>query len=276
MLHLSSLSQPAIKIPLWLTDSTDSRLMPATLYFGFDSNATSCIDTSLGEVFMFTECGLMSQRCAQFFPPPIAQYCGDETDFPVFSDYRTLTGFSQSDTFSFGFVGKFPVTVHWTSSIMSKYLNRAQMVDFISFISGLPVKYSADMLTCDSLVISDRKYWKFIIITGDPKITDVDERLVNKLPLMANLQQNYPNPFNPQTKIDYSLAHRSYVLLRIYDILGRDVRTLVNRIEEPGVKTVAFDGNTLPSGIYFYRLEAVNVDNPRKVFTQIKKMELIQ
>jgi hypothetical protein len=70
------------------------------------------------------------------------------------------------------------------------------------------------------------------------------------------LSQNYPNPFNAQTRIEYSLASPSQVNLEIYDILGRRIETLVNEIQQPGVQSVIWDAEDMPSGIYFYRIQA--------------------
>ncbi len=80
-----------------------------------------------------------------------------------------------------------------------------------------------------------------------------------------SLAQNYPNPFNPTTTISYELPKQSQVTLKIFDILGCDVLTLVNRIEEPGYRSVVFNAQGLPSGIYFYRLQAGNFTETRKL-----------
>ena len=76
------------------------------------------------------------------------------------------------------------------------------------------------------------------------------------IPSAFALLQNYPNPFNPTTTISYQLPAQSHVTLRVYDVLGREVETLVNRVEQPGYKSVTFDGGNLASGMYFYRLQA--------------------
>ncbi|MDX1671778.1 MAG: T9SS type A sorting domain-containing protein, partial [Balneolaceae bacterium] len=91
-----------------------------------------------------------------------------------------------------------------------------------------------------------------------------DEALVE-----FSLLPNYPNPFNPSTTIKYKVASKSTVRLNVYDILGRQVQTLVNKEQQPGIYTVRFDGSRLASGVYFIRVQA----GP---FTQIRKMTLIK
>ncbi len=77
-----------------------------------------------------------------------------------------------------------------------------------------------------------------------------------QLPASFALFQNYPNPFNPTTTISYELSANSYVTLQVYDVLGREVATLMNERENAGSHNVRFDASKLPSGVYFYRLQA--------------------
>ncbi|HUI30987.1 MAG TPA: T9SS type A sorting domain-containing protein [Candidatus Acidoferrales bacterium] len=82
---------------------------------------------------------------------------------------------------------------------------------------------------------------------------------------LFSLNQNYPNPFNPSTVISYQLPVNSQVTLKVYDVLGREVATLVNARQTPGEHSVTFDARNLPSGIYFYRISAGGYTATRKM-----------
>ena len=105
------------------------------------------------------------------------------------------------------------------------------------------------------------------------KLTDVVKNDLGLVPKEFNLEQNYPNPFNPSTIIKYSIPsvgkrHVSSVQLKVYDLLGCEVATLVNNEQKPGEYEVNFDANELASGLYFYRMAANG-------FTKTKKMILL-
>ena len=84
-----------------------------------------------------------------------------------------------------------------------------------------------------------------------------------------NLAQNYPNPFNPTTKISYNIVKLGLVTLKVYDILGREILTLVNEVQAPGQKNVEFNAVNLPSGVYFYTINSGD-------FRDTKKMMLVK
>ena len=85
------------------------------------------------------------------------------------------------------------------------------------------------------------------------------------VPLAYQLMQNYPNPFNPTTAISYQLPAISFVTLKVFDVLGREVAVLVNDVRQPGVYTVRWDASSFPSGVYLYRLEAGDFRAARKL-----------
>lgn len=70
------------------------------------------------------------------------------------------------------------------------------------------------------------------------------------------VHQNYPNPFNPATTISFVISHQLFVRLKVYDVLGREVATLLNEVKQPGEYSVTWDAGNIPSGVYFYRLQA--------------------
>ncbi len=87
------------------------------------------------------------------------------------------------------------------------------------------------------------------------EVTGVNE-VGNKIPKEFHLSQNYPNPFNPTTVISYDLPKKSHVLVAVYDVLGREVKTLVDENQQAGSYRVTLDASDLPSGVYFYRITA--------------------
>lgn len=96
-------------------------------------------------------------------------------------------------------------------------------------------------------------------------IIEVDIRV----PTEFSLKQNYPNPFNPSTTINYSIGEKGVVNLKVYDILGKEVSTLVNETQEAGNYSIKFNASQLPSGIYFYRITSGN-------YTATKKLLLLK
>jgi hypothetical protein len=102
-----------------------------------------------------------------------------------------------------------------------------------------------------------------VLIYSYNKTTDVgDER--DNYPNNFWLSQNYPNPFNPITKIQYALGKRQFISLKVYDILGRQVATLVNEEKSAGSYTIEFNAGELSSGIYFYQLKAGDFISTKK------------
>ena len=93
-----------------------------------------------------------------------------------------------------------------------------------------------------------------------------------KMPMSFSLAQNYPNPFNPSTKIDFSIPVDSKVMLKVYNVLGEEVTSLLNSNISAGNYSIDFNASNLNSGVYFYRLEASGIDGYH--FSTIRKMIL--
>ncbi len=107
-------------------------------------------------------------------------------------------------------------------------------------------------------------------------VTSVREMRGDNVPEDFSLNQNYPNPFNPGTKIKFSIPHQSKVIIKVYDLLGKEVETLVNEEKPVGIYEVAWNAANLPSGVYFYQLKAAPVGGQVGSFITTKKMILLK
>jgi len=112
------------------------------------------------------------------------------------------------------------------------------------------------------------------VLYGDTTLTGINQ-ISTEVPSSYSLSQNYPNPFNPRTKIRFNIqksefrSQNSEVTLKVYDVMGREVQTLVNEKLHPGTYETSFDGSYFSSGVYFYRLQTEN-------FSETKRMLLIK
>ncbi len=97
----------------------------------------------------------------------------------------------------------------------------------------------------------------------------VEEKYISEIPTKFELYQNYPNPFNPTTTIEFDLPEKVHVRLVVYDVLGREIKRLVDEELGAGKYEVKFDASNLSSGIYFYVLDAGK-------FRGVKKMVLMK
>ncbi len=103
------------------------------------------------------------------------------------------------------------------------------------------------------------------------------ESKVTEIPTEFRLEQNYPNPFNPSTMISFQLPEAVHVNLKIYDVLGREVATLVNEFKNAGSYSVSWNATGLPSGVYFYRMQAHPLNNGQAGnYTETKKLLLLK
>ena len=101
--------------------------------------------------------------------------------------------------------------------------------------------------------------------TGKDPLASAVENAGGSLPGEFKLSQNYPNPFNPETRIEYSVPIRSQISLKVFNLLGQVVMTLVNEVQQPGNYSATLNASGLTSGVYFYKLESGNVSLSKKL-----------
>ncbi len=117
--------------------------------------------------------------------------------------------------------------------------------------------------------IANTQAWNTSSAGGEEEDNLISEQSSSNIPVEFSLKQNYPNPFNPNTNIQYDLPSDNFVSIKIFDVMGREISVLVNDFKTAGRYSVGFNGANLSSGIYYYKIEAGN-------FTQVRKMLLIK
>jgi hypothetical protein len=155
-----------------------------------------------------------------------------------------------------------PIKIKFNTSVgdtLVTIFNDAQNQNFQFNVDGDPQS-----------IVFDYGNW---ILKNLSPITQVDGQIV---PDEFSLEQNYPNPFNPSTTLEYALGSKAYVTLKIFNILGKEVTTLVNVEQDAGSYVVEFDASKLESGVYFYSLEATPRGGQAGVFAETKKMILMK
>jgi len=146
----------------------------------------------------------------------------------------------------------------WTSETFD-------ITDYVSELSQIKIRFrlSSDYLTNDDgWYVDDIKVSSYNL---DPVGISSNNEIVNSF----SLSQNYPNPFNPVTNLEFGISELGFVTLKIYDILGKEVATLVNENLKPGTYKYNFNASNLSSGIYFYRIKALD-------FVQTRSMMLLK
>ena len=133
---------------------------------------------------------------------------------------------------------------------LTKGIGPAQIGDDQSY--GVAVYTSYDLV-----------YAKIDGIQYGSEVTSTDKTV--QAPVSFLLFQNYPNPFNPTTTITYSLPKSSFVTLKCYDLLGREITTLVNEEKHKGTYKVTWNAQNIPSGVYFYKFTAGEYSNVKKM-----------
>lgn len=139
----------------------------------------------------------------------------------------------------------------------------------LGFISSISCEFSCASSKLVYALIDGEEYGIKISSLNEPKASTVPSKFI--------LLQNYPNPFNPMTKVKYEIPERSFVTIRVYDVLGKEIATLVNEEKHAGEYEVEFNAAKLSSGIYFYKLQAGDPSTGSgQSFIQTKKMVLLR
>jgi hypothetical protein len=256
-------AQPRFEVPLTVTDG----VMTQILYFGILPGGHYCIDES----------DSMNGHIEQFFIPPEgsvfdARFVRPRIEvYPCFDqgspcDFRPFISVIQKDTFRVKSQLGIGTTMllSWPANLATRF---TQMT--LRYFDQVAItNVNVNMLTNTSADVTN---------AGDPATATI---YAGELPLSVGqasrdvpdgfaLKQNYPNPFNPSTKIRFSVPGKGYVSLKVFDLLGKEVATLVNEQLVPGDYERAFNAEGLTSGVYFYRLQAGG-------FVQTKKLLLLR
>ena len=135
----------------------------------------------------------------------------------------------------------------------------------VSTLKEYPSQMTLMAFSPTNMQVVTGTYEGSVILWNVPNITGVASS--NKLTdfWSVKMSQNYPNPFNPSTTISYQLSKLSHVTLKVFDVLGREVATLINAEQTAGYKSVTWNASNMPSGVYFYRLQAEKFIDVKKV-----------
>jgi hypothetical protein len=177
--------------------------------------------------------------------PPVIRYNG-MTQAPIFGEWRDVMWFQDGGISESGD----------TFYVFNRYLVRG--------IGRYREEKEGDVGTIQlqGAIINGIQYGTIVSVERD-----------QELPKEFFLGQNFPNPFNPATQIEYILPSRSKVVLKVFNILGQEVRTLIENVQDAGNYTVTLDGRGLASGVYLYRIHAISAG---RQFVQTRKLLLLR
>jgi hypothetical protein len=189
--------------------------------------------------------------------------CNSDTLFhPLFPDVDNYIG-----NFDFGLSG--------SGELIRLFDADENIIDSLTFSDSSPWPEDADgngptlSLKNPNMENHLPESWAASLEYGTPGVindvfVDVEEE-ANLIPTEYSLYQNYPNPFNPVTNIKYSIVKATDVSIKVYDILGNEIETLVNEFHKPGFYNIQFNASNLSSGVYFYRIIAENFISTKKL-----------
>jgi hypothetical protein len=264
LFFLTAFSQVSIRIPIRITETFGTPPQGIdTIQFGFSAGATYGIDTVFGERQLPP-------------PPPTGLYDVRFINIPSRGGQNPPAGLVQGtkidvrnfhsgvDTFRIQWQtgnGTYPMNLSWPEGL-SAYADSIRIID-----EGGGIFVSANMTTTSSLTITNDIVTSLLIFFY-PRPLAVRQAEAG-IPSQFSLSQNFPNPFNPSTIIHFSLPTAEFVVLKVYNLLGKEITTLVNENKQAGTYTVKVDLSGLPSGMYLMRINAGK-------YTDVKKIVLMK
>ena len=248
--YANPLPQPMFEVPLKIVAGADTLV----LYFGIVPFTNKC--------FVGTDC--FNNHCEALLPPgagvpPYARFlpASSCTGTGSLCDFRPYLYRTQHDTFEVvaGFSGNMPITLSWPSGLGELFTELRMECE-----EGP----SSDMIADSTVTISGHSEVHAHLFSK-VLVVNVEEDMQDYLTGALTLFQNYPNPFNPSTSIEFCIQHGGFVSLKVYDLLGREVATLISEEMRPGRHDVSWNASDLPSGVYFYDVRAGGTTQRRKL-----------
>ncbi len=162
----------------------------------------------------------------------------------------TINEFLINDT-SFSVLDELPISIPPQDSVMLSVMFKP--------IADGNFKDKLNVRSVNDTMLIGKQVW----LAGTTTVVSVEDQA--NAPLQFSLSQNYPNPFNPNTSIQYAISSKQFVSLKVYDVLGNKIATLINKELAAGNYEVEFSGSNIPSGVYFYRLRAGSYSSTKKL-----------
>ena len=258
-------STPQISIPFEIYDNAGGQKI---LYFGIDQTATNGIDIHLGESDLppYPPTGAFDARWLL----PENNFNGSLSSW---LDFRNASGFPYSGTAEHRFRYQSMLgadTMYFKWNVPPEVTGLVQDLLNGTYIN-VPIEGHGTYQIINFEIFNQLKFFVYY----NNAVTDIEHEI--ELPSEFMLEQNYPNPFNPSTKIGFAISDFGFVSLKIFDVMGNEIATLVDEYKPAGSYEVEFtvgqsaaaDSPDIASGVYFYQLQTSN-------FIQTKKMLLLK